>query len=80
MRNFHKTQVEIAALHALANWETLFSEEVRRFASQIAGERGSPSYVALSDYQQAAPLALQSLARKLEQCPLTDSDGKQKAA
>ncbi|MAP10378.1 MAG: hypothetical protein CMM00_16965 [Rhodopirellula sp.] len=56
-----KVSIETQAAKALAQWKTIFADEVTEQAKQIAAKSDSTNCVTLSHYQQAAPIAMQSL-------------------
>ena len=54
-------QIEIEAVHALAEWKAQFAEEVRTHARRLAAEAGRPELVTLQDFRQSARAAMASL-------------------
>jgi hypothetical protein len=55
-------RVDVRAAKALVRWKSRFADEVVARARRIAAESGQPEHVTLSHYQQAAQVAVRSLA------------------
>ena len=55
-------RIDVDAAKALIDWKSLFTNEVVACAKQLAAESGRPERVTLSDYRQAAQIAIRSLS------------------
>jgi hypothetical protein len=74
------TRIELAAARMLSNWETVFSDAVRKEARRIADEDGRSDMITVSDYNQAAPIALAALTSAVSKPIEPENHGQQKAA
>ena len=73
-----QVRIDVEAAKALVAWKSLFADEVFQGAKRLAAQVGRPNSVTLSDYRQAARIALKSLSDAI----LTEEgpDGRQEAA
>lgn len=55
-------RVDLEAARALVTWKSLFADEVAARARLLAAESTNPERITLSQYQQAARVALRSLS------------------
>jgi hypothetical protein len=55
-------RIDVEAAKVLIHWKSLFANEVAVLARQLAAESGRPERVTLSDYRQAAQIAVHSLS------------------
>ena len=75
-----EVRIELTAVRALTEWESVFSDEVRRQSRQIAEANGNPELISLSDYQQAARIALEKLTVAILTPQANRDNGQQKVA
>ncbi len=71
-----KTNIEIRALRSLANWKSLFAEEVTAQAKLLASQGTTPETVTLDDYQRAAPIAAATLLEQIASETIAHADRK----
>jgi hypothetical protein len=55
-------RIDVEAAKALIQWKSLFADEVALCARRIAADSSEPEHVTLSQYRQAAQLAVHALA------------------
>ena len=55
-------RIDLEAAKALVEWKSLFADEVAKRARNLAAESSQPERVTLSQYRQAAQLALRTLS------------------
>ena len=71
-------RIDIEAAKALTLWKAQFAEEVCQRAKSLAAQTAQPELVTLSQYRQAAQVALQSLSAAIHS--EVTPDGQQEAA
>src|SRR5208283_2541367 len=57
-----QVRIDVEAAKALIGWKSQFADEVCEGATLLAAQFGHPNSVTLSNYRQAARIALQSLS------------------
>jgi len=71
-------RIQVEAAEALAEWKAFFAEQVAVKAKELALNSNPPGLITLDHYRQAAKLAAQSLAAKVQDTG--SSDDHQEAA
>lgn len=73
-----EVRIELEAAKALTQWKAQFAREVGALAKRLAAQSGQPNMITLSQYRQAARIALQSLSEAIND--ETASDGRPEEA
>lgn len=59
-------RIQVEAAEALAAWKAFFAEQVAELAKELAKDGNPPGLITLDHYRQAAKLAVQALATKVQ--------------
>ncbi|WP_442507604.1 hypothetical protein SH528x_006533 [Novipirellula sp. SH528] len=68
--------IETRAVKALADWKAQFADEVAMQAKSLAAKGDTPLRVTLHDYQQAAPIVMQTLMAAIATEQVSNADRK----
>ncbi len=71
-------RIQAEAAKSLAEWKSIFAEQVVANAKELAKDCNPPGLITLSHYRQAAVLAAHSLANTVQETG--SNDGRQEAA